>query len=149
MKTTFFKSRCLVCWKNFEVPLLPDSSYGDSLYYDKQTKKFSYFNWFDNTEIEKCIKEFLSKNPKLQFSNDNTKDNIALQIVGFIANGNKECILRYRCPRCGLKFNSISNTKTGIKEIETLNFTDFLSLDNSAQQQYILNRIKKSNKLNE
>jgi len=143
MTIAYFKSRCLVCWKGFEVPLLPDSSYGDNVYYDKTAKTFSYFSWFDNKEIENCLTDFLSKNPKLQFTNDDTKGNTARQIVGLMANGDKECVLGYnRCPRCGLKFNSVSDTRTEIKEIETLNFTNFLNLDNNARQQYLLDRTK-------
>ncbi len=143
MKIAFFKSRCLVCWKGFEVPLLPDSSYGDNLYYDKRTKTFSYFKWFDNKEIENCVTDFLSKNPNFQFLNDNTKGNTARQIIGLMANGDKECVLGYnRCPRCGLKFNSVSNRRIDTGEIEILNFTDFLNLDNNARQQYLLDRTK-------
>jgi hypothetical protein len=143
MTITFFKSRCLVCWKGFEVPLLLDSSYGDNLYYDKSAKTFSYFSWFDNKEIENWVTDFLSKKPELQFSNDNTKGNTARQIVGLMANGDKECVLGYnRCPRCGLKFISVSDKRTEIKEIETLIFTIFLNLDNKARHQYLLDRTK-------
>ena len=143
MTISFFKSRCLICWKGFKVPLLPESSYGENLYYDKKTKKFSYFNWFDNKEIENCLTDFLSKNLELQFSNDDTKGNTARQIVGLMANGDKECVLGYnRCPRCELKFNFVSDTRTGTDEIEILNFTDFLNLDNSTQQQYLLDKTR-------
>lgn len=143
MTISFFKSRCLVCWKDFRVPLLPDSSYGENLYYDKKTKKFYYFNWFDNKEIENCVTEFLSKNQKFKSLNNKTKGNTALQIVGFIANGNKEYVVGYnRCPRCKLKFNFVSDTRTNTDSIEILNFTNFLNLDNSNQQQYIFDKIR-------
>src|SRR5574343_551148 len=143
MTITFFKSRCLVCWKGFEVPLLSDISYRDDLYYDKTAKTFYYFSWFNNKKIENCVKDFLSKKPELQFLNDDTKGNTARHIVGIMANGNKECVLGYnRCPRCGLKFNLVSDTKTGIKEIEQLSFTAFLKLDNNERHQYLLDKTK-------
>lgn len=145
MRITFFKSRCLVCLKGSEVPLLSDYSYGDSIFFDKKELKYSYFSWFDNTEIESCIKEYFTSNPEIQLLNDNTKGNTAKQIVGLIADGEKEFILNYnRCPRCGLKFIYVSDIKTEIKEIETLQFTCFLNLDNNARQQYILERTKNS-----
>lgn len=143
MTVAFFKSRCLVCWKGFDVPLLPDSSYGDSLYYDKTSKTYSYFSWFDNKEIESCVTDFLSKRSELQFINDDTKGNTARKIVGLMTNGDKECVLGYnRCPRCGLKFNSMSEAKTAIKEIGKLSFTDFLKLDSNERQKYLFDRTK-------
>ncbi len=143
MTIAFFKSRCLVCWKGFEVPLLPDSSYGDNLYYDKTSNIFSYFSRFDNEEINNCLTDILSKTPEIQILNDNTKGNTARQIVGLMADGDKECVLGFnRCPRCRLKFNSVSNTKTDIKEIGQLSFNHFLKLDNDERQHYLLDRIK-------
>ena len=143
MTIAYFKSRCLICWKGFEVPLLSDSSYCNNLYYDKTAKTFSYFSWFDNKEIENCITDFLSKNPKLQLLNDNTKGNTTRQIVGLIADGDKECVLGFnRCPRCGIKFNSVSDTKTKEKKIEQLCFTVFFKLNDNERQQYILDRTK-------
>lgn len=143
MTIAFFKSRCLVCWKGFEVPMLPDSSYGDNLYFDKKAKTFSYFSWFDDKEIQNFVTDFLLKDKKLQCLNDDTKGNTIRQIVGLIADGDKECILGYnRCPRCGLKFNSISDKKTVEKEIDKLRFTDFQKLDKNQRQQFLLERIK-------
>jgi len=145
MTIAFFKTRCLVCWKGFEVPLLPGSSYGETLYYDKTAKTFSYFSWFDNKEIEvqNCVTDFLSKNKEIQYLNDNSKGSTTSQILGLIADGDKECILGYnRCPRCGLKFNWVSDIRTEIKEIGTLQFTHFLNLNNTTRQEYLLNRTK-------
>ncbi len=143
MTIAYFKLRCLICWKGFEVPLLSDISYRNNLYYDKTAKTFSYFSWFDNKEIENCITDFLSKNPKLQLLNDNTKGNTTRQIVGLIADGDKECVLGFnRCPRCGIKFNSVSDTKTKEKKIEQLCFTVFFKLNDNERQQYILDRTK-------
>jgi len=143
MKIAFFKSRCIVCWKGFDVPSLSEISSGDNLYYDKTSKTFSLFKWFDNREIESCITDFLSKKTELQLLNDETKGNTTRKIIGRIADGDKECVFGFnRCPRCGIKFNSVSDTKTEVKEIGHLSFTDFLKLDHIGRQQYLQDRTK-------
>lgn len=139
----FFKSRCLICWKGFEVPLPPHGPGKLYLYCDKSAREFSCFNRFDNQEIENVIIEWLSKKPDLQFLNDETKGTTALDIAGLLANGNQECVSGYhRCPRCGLKFNLVSNTKACIKEIRQLTFTNFLQLDSKGRQQYLTDKTK-------
>jgi len=142
MTLAFFKSRCLVCWKGFEVPKLPDSSYGDQLYYDKRLKTFSYFSWFNNKEIEDNLAHFLSQKPDLQLSNNNTQGNTSVQIVALIGDGNNECVLGYnRCPRCGLKVTWVFDTKTAVREVQQLKFTKFLKLDKKQRDQYLYNRL--------
>lgn len=143
MKIAFFKTRCLVCWKLFEAPVLPDSSYGENLFYDKKQKRFFYFNWFDNKEIENCVNDFLFKNNELKSRNYDRKGIKAKKILEFMANDDKECVLSHnRCPRCGLKFNSISNTKTDIREIEEMNFDFFLNLDKNEREKFLLEKAK-------
>jgi hypothetical protein len=143
MVVDFFKSRCLVCWKSSKVPLLTQSFSVYNLYYDISSKTFSYFNWFDNERIQHFVLDFLSKNPNLQTLNDETKGNTTLHIIALMADGDKEYISGYnRCPRCGLKFNFLSDTKTHKGQIETLHFKDFFGLNDNKRQQYLSDRIK-------
>ena len=143
MTVAFFKSRCLICWKQFEIPKLPDSSYGDNLYYDKKDKTFGYFSWFDNKNIEAYINSFLSFNDELQTLNDNTKGNTARQLVGLIADGDNECMLGlFRCPRCGFKLTYTSDTRMTFRDINELSFSKFLSLDAGQRNIYLMDRFK-------
>jgi hypothetical protein len=138
MKIAFFKSRCLVCWKSFEVPKLPDMSYGDYLYYEKSRNEFGYFNWMDNQGKERIIGLFLDTDPELQFKNDEIKGNVVTKIIGLIADGDWEVILGYdRCPRCKFKFNYVSDRRTQIKNIELLQFYKFDALKEDEQIEYI------------
>ena len=145
MTISFYKSKCLVCWKGFEVPLLSDSSYGDTLYYDKTNKEYYYFNWFDNKEIENSVIDFLNNHQEFQIKNDDDRGNTARKIVGIMADGNKENVIGYnRCPRCGIKFNFVTGRKTEVKEIENLNFSNYLNLDINTRNQILLEKLKNS-----
>ncbi|MEM9829013.1 MAG: hypothetical protein AAF944_00165 [Bacteroidota bacterium] len=143
MKTAYFRSRCLVCWKSFEVPKLSDMSYGETLYYEKSIDEFGYFNWIENQDKEKIISLFLDTDPELQFKNDETKGNIAVKIIGLIADGDWEPILGHsRCPRCKYKFNYVSKRRSQIKNINLLSFKSFDVLKEDEQIEYLKEKTK-------
>lgn len=143
MKIAYFKTRCFVCWKGFEIIQLPDSAYGEYLFIDYKTRVFRYFNWIGNGEIENVIKLVLSDNEQLQFENDNTKGNTAIRLVGLLADCNFEPIFGYvKCPRCSTRFHSISNNKTRIGEINELTFEKVSLFSESDKVEYLKNEIK-------
>lgn len=147
MKVAFFKCRCLVCWKGFQVPKLPDSSYGDYLYFNKDTKLYSYFSWFNNSstqDITNLISEFISKNEKLVIANDNSRGKTYGELFGLVSDGNNELINGFnRCPRCNFKLSMDFDTKTDLKEIEELCFTEIRKLDENEIQLLLIEKSKK------
>jgi hypothetical protein len=143
MKVAFFDSRCLICFKGFKVPKLPDSSYGDNLYYDKREKAFSYFSWFENKEIQDIISNFLSTHSEIQARNDDTKGNTAIKLVGLIADGDKEPVFGFnRCPRCAVKLNYVSNNRTSIDTITELSFYNFCTLNEDRRRKFLSAKTK-------
>ena len=143
MTASFFKSRCLICLKGFEIPKIDGKPYDSSLYYDKTQKIFAHFTWDNKKEINSLISDFLFANPKFQEKNDDTKGNTVRQLVAVIADGNWEPILGFnRCPRCGIKLNSVSNTVTGFKEISDLTFVNIFRLNKEQQMQTLFQKTK-------
>lgn len=143
MKISYFKTRCFVCWKGFEVALLPDSAYGEYLFIDYKNREFRYFNWSESGETEKVIKLVFTDNEKLQIENDNTKGNTAIKLVGLLADSDFEPIFGYvKCPRCSTRFHSIPNNKTRIGEINELTFEKVSLLSGNDKIEYLKNEIK-------
>lgn len=143
MKIAYFKTRCFVCWKGFEIAQLPDSAYGEYLFIDYKNREFKYFNWFENGEIENVIKHVLAENEKLQLENDNTKGNTAIKLVGLLADFKFEPIFGYvKCPRCSTKFHSFPNNRTRIGEINKLTFEKVSQFSESDKINYLKNEIK-------
>jgi len=143
MTEAFFKSRCLICFKSFEVPKIGCVTYDSSLFYDKTRKLFGHFTWDNKKEINDLIGDFLSLNPKAQEKIDETKGIVVRQLVAFIADGDWEPILGFnRCPRCGIKLNSVSNKMITFKEIEELTFKNIFSLKREQQLQTLFEKTK-------
>ena len=136
MEGAFFKCRCFICFKSFEVPLLPDSTYGQWLYTNQKGDFYTYS--LKQSEVaETAIQTILDKSPKLQQENDNSKGNTFVKLVGNASNENADPILGYnKCPRCSFKFHSFPKTKTQIKKI------NHLSLSNSKEE--IIGKLKRA-----
>jgi hypothetical protein len=58
-----------------------------------------------------------------------------------MADGNWEPILGFnRCPRCGIKLNSVSNILTEFKEISDLKFVNIFRLNKEEQMQTLVQK---------
>ena len=122
MEVAFFKCRCFICFKSFEVPSLPDSTYGQWLFSNQEKKYFTY-SLGQSENLELAIQETLVSSKKLQIENDNTKGDTFVKLIALASNENSTPILGYnKCPRCGSKLHSNPNTKIGLKEIRHLSF---------------------------
>ena len=141
MDFPFFKSRCLICWKSFEVPRARDSMNMTKIYFEKRIKTFGYYTWPTNKIVEDDVIDFLSLNQKLQIENDNSKGNAVYRLIGFIADGDWEVVLGFnRCPRCGIKLNHISNAPSLTNEVDELRFDNFLGLDRIHHQEELFKK---------
>jgi hypothetical protein len=128
MNISYFKTRCFVCFKSFEVPRLPDSAYGEYLF-SNDSNEYQHFNWFENENIRNSVDYILSKNIDLKIENDHTKGNVAIELVGKLADGNfKAESGNSKCPRCKRGFHSHPNIKTNEIEIEALTFSKIQEL---------------------
>lgn len=111
MNIAYFKIRCFVCFKSFEIPKLPDSAYGEYLFCS-DGMEFRHFNWFENKDLKNTVEYILSNNFELQVENDNTKGRKAIEIVAKLADGDFNSEFRFsKCPRCKNRFHSYPNKK--------------------------------------
>ncbi|AUC81965.1 hypothetical protein [Lacinutrix sp. Bg11-31] len=123
MKIAEFNVRCYVCWKQFLIPCLSEFSYGEFLFVNYKTRKFRYFNYFENENIEKIVTAKLNSDSTFENENNYKKRDIRLKLIAKLSDGEFEPIFsNVKCPRCKIGFHSMPNNRSGMTNIEKLTF---------------------------
>ena len=137
MEVSFHSARCYICFKKFEIPVSAKSELG-RIYIDYTNREFRCYLYKNSGNRENIIGKYIDSDVELQVENDNTRGHVAIEMLGVLADGNFKPVYSYiNCPRCSLKFHSISRESTKKEKLNQLTF-NFIKNKNDEEMYAIL-----------
>jgi hypothetical protein len=123
MKVSIGISKCYICGKRLEVPLIFLLSNDFQFYLNKVNKEIQFYQLKSNPKIEEIVSKQIDSNDNLIFENDDTKGGTFYRLLGELSDTN---LIRFhgniKCDRCKLSFYSKPKESTKFINILPLSF---------------------------